>query len=661
MSVTISPTTSDGMLIGTIVSSSKIQPAPQALVDPYPLDISIWQRNGSGWVANGNDKVTINNTTSANDFLNNIYHINQSVAHPVTFRLIGKGDNIAPFTGDCFSIELILTDSGGLGGTILGTQDMQFPVGTWTEQQFSITLSPVLPAPSAPSLVASASGGTLATGTVYVKTTAVNTAGETIASLESSVAVTGTTGSVAITITPITGATAYNIYASSTSGTEKYSGQTATTSYTLTTIPSGVIPPATNTAAQPAVWLYAYIFTRNSVGQLTFWDAEIFDSSGIVRTYGEWRSPVYDLTKLANIPVTTGSINLTHFKFYYSDISNVDGINNVDHSIEILSKFDAIVFNEPGLNTTTQQQAVQNALIQAGIHVFGYCQVGASSNWPTLATMEAIMDRCAAAGYYGVFYDMFGYDWGVARTTQNTVVNYAHSKGLKCIANAWIPADALGSDINATYNPSGSPSTLGVGDWYLFESFYCNNSGYVGIAGGGFYNYFQKYTKGIALAKVLGVSTLGLSYAITGTALTNFVDWINAYILAVGLGLTGLSYDASVQEGGMWMPSDFPIQVIGKNIITTYSPSTLNTYEATTDQGIIQFIAVDSPISRSTSVFKSAIQTQITVNPPATNATKVNVTYYSSVDGINWIQVISQSNNMTVSNRYFQFKMELWN
>lgn len=67
-------------------------------------------------------------------------------------------------------------------------------------------------APTGLTATPSASGGTLAAGTYYYKVTALNAQGETIGSTEANATTTGSTGSVALSWTAVSGATSYKVY-----------------------------------------------------------------------------------------------------------------------------------------------------------------------------------------------------------------------------------------------------------------------------------------------------------------------------------------------------------------------------------------------------------------------------------------------------------------
>ncbi|MDE2105052.1 MAG: hypothetical protein KGL39_47880 [Patescibacteria group bacterium] len=111
--------------------------------------------------------------------------------------------------------------------------------------------------PAAASLTANTSGGSLPTETVYVTLTYVTEYGETTASIEASIGVTGPTGQV-IVASPAAqgGVTGYNVYAADATGAEVLqNGATPIaigTGYTIDTLATGTAAaPTTNTASSP--------------------------------------------------------------------------------------------------------------------------------------------------------------------------------------------------------------------------------------------------------------------------------------------------------------------------------------------------------------------------------------------------------------------------
>ena len=84
-----------------------------------------------------------------------------------------------------------------------------------TEERWTLGASSLLMIPPAPVLAASASGGTLAAGTYWVKVTAKNTQGETTGSSASKVTTTGSTSLISLTLFTVPNATQYNVYVAS--------------------------------------------------------------------------------------------------------------------------------------------------------------------------------------------------------------------------------------------------------------------------------------------------------------------------------------------------------------------------------------------------------------------------------------------------------------
>ncbi len=109
-------------------------------------------------------------------------------------------------------------------------------------------------APVIPALTAG-SGGSLPSGTVYVRTTYVSGYGETTPSPEASAVVTGPSGQVAVASPAAqTAVTGYNVYAADATGLETLQNASPVaigTAYLLTALATGAALPAVNTASSP--------------------------------------------------------------------------------------------------------------------------------------------------------------------------------------------------------------------------------------------------------------------------------------------------------------------------------------------------------------------------------------------------------------------------
>lgn len=104
-----------------------------------------------------------------------------------------------------------------------------------------------LPAIGTVTLAASTSGGSLATGTVYLKAQARSAynyyyGGSGITSAEVSVAVTGPTASVTASVVAVQGAVAYDWFAAGSAGAEVYVGTTTVNKFTLKALGAVSVP-----------------------------------------------------------------------------------------------------------------------------------------------------------------------------------------------------------------------------------------------------------------------------------------------------------------------------------------------------------------------------------------------------------------------------------
>lgn len=665
--VSVAVTPASGLFTFTTLSGTEILLGPTPITDAFPGDTSVWAVAGAPWAVSG-DKATMDNTTSANNYLTLTYGVQQATAEAVTFRVKANGAGIASGLGNNFGIELILTDSGGLGGTILATASAEFPSGTFPEQQFSITATP----------------------------------------------------------------------------------------------------------ASPAYYVYAYIFARSGIGQVTVWDAEVYQANGTLMTYGTWASATEDLWAIANTPMTSRGLSLKQWGFYYGDLSNVDNAYSVEHSISILSQYPNLVCNPPSSNTTARQQQVQAALISAGVKIYGYVNMGVGETtyngcMPPIATRIALIDDCAAGGYVGIFYDGDG-SIGVTQDANNYVYNHAHSKGLACMPNTHpqdtfigtdtttlatptvapvivaatdagstlppgvylmaytlttylgetpasptasvtitsgqgialtaitVPVYTLGVNIylsvapgsstlglvqsaygaaatfgtlpvsgaaqpptaNTAYtnNPNGLASVLTTGDTILWESFYSRDDNqYAGVPEGGFANVFTQYQAGVTLANQYGVEICGLAYQIDTVPISDYSDWINAHVLACACGFKALCYGGNnlSNNSAPWVaPPTFP--ALGSRLVSVATQTSASTYDAVSDQGIIRFIATDSPITRGYKAFTSGGTFSVALSGmPTTNSTRATTTYRQSADGTTWTPTTLAS----VTARYFDAVIEL--
>lgn len=665
--------------------SSQITLAPKPFYSTYPGD---WSVTGDPWTADG-DNLSLDNPFGNDDYLYSTLAIAQTGVAPVVMRAKVSGRNIDASAGSGYSLQVLLTDSGGMSGTVLANEIEDLPPGTWPEQQYSVSATSVaLADPSAVLTLSQTAnaGSTLAVGPWYLDFAYTNLSGATKPGTSES-SITLTTASAyeiqfSVNLPQDQGCTGIIVGMGSSAGTEAQfakidpaaavtyigtnsAGVTASVAGSVLTVTITAAPtdtstsmPSSNTAAAyPAHYAYCWLFAHG-VGGLTVRDMEVYSSTqaGVTTaTYGEWWSAPTDVPKQVGTAIASGTLRLKTVLLDYGDLANVDGTASVQHGIDRCSQFAMLIVAEPGVLSSRALQVVKGA-IAAGVQVYGYDQVGYAAGHPapSLTDMKAIVDRCALQGYAGIFGDMWGYDYSVSRATQNALVDYAHSRDLMVIANAWNPEDALGYRTDATYNPSGVLPHLGPGDYWCAESFYSRDDDeYAGVPEGGIAYVVQKYQLGVRLAAALGASTLALAYAFTTTPLTSDTDMLNSYLLAASLGMDAWTYGdttTSSSDDISWPPEDLVLPQLGSQLVSALQNADPydSTYEATTDQGVIWFTAVDSPVSRSAGSYSTASQVAgfTAGSLPAIDPSVARTTTYweTSDDLQTWTQIQPGSN-----------------
>lgn len=175
-------------------------------------------------------------------------------------------------------------------------------------------------------------------------------------------------------------------------------------------------------------------------------------------------------------------------------------------------------------------QTIINNPLTAPTKFFGYIDLGVSTNNYSIAEIQSRVDAWKAMGADGIFFDDFGYDFFVTRARQNAAVQYVHSKSMPVVANAWNPDDAFGSQVNATYNPSGTTTQLQASGFYLSESFliqegtFSNPTNWVAKA-----SKLKNYQQQIGF-KIFSITTTSQATANAYSESQFFYAWYGAFI-----------------------------------------------------------------------------------------------------------------------------------
>ncbi len=201
---------------------------------------------------------------------------------------------------------------------------------------------------------------------------------------------------------------------------------------------------------------------------------------------------------------------------YYAWPSVINGATTLDQAAAALGQYDYVILGD-GLQVDTHPDYTNTvALIahpaMADTKVFGYVDLGVSTQNLTATEYKLRMLWWSDIGADGIFLDDFGYDFGVTRDRQNDAVDFAHALPLPVIVNAWDPDHAFARTADPTYNPRETRAALQAGDFYFSESFMVQEGAFVD---GAFWrekaDKIDRYRQSFGI-EVLSVTTTGVGY-----------------------------------------------------------------------------------------------------------------------------------------------------
>ncbi|CAF3208518.1 unnamed protein product [Rotaria sp. Silwood2] len=119
----------------------------------------------------------------------------------------------------------------------------------------------------------------------------------------------------------------------------------------------------------------------------------------------------------------------------------VHGANeNLTLAINTFSQFDVIVFGDGIASSSHGDHANTQIIIQSlnnlGKLSFGYIDLGVTTKNLSILQMQTTVDDWQAMEIKGILWDDAGYDYGVTRSRQNTMISYCHSLNLGVMMNA---------------------------------------------------------------------------------------------------------------------------------------------------------------------------------------------------------------------------------
>jgi hypothetical protein len=159
---------------------------------------------------------------------------------------------------------------------------------------------------------------------------------------------------------------------------------------------------------------------------------------------------------------------------YYGYASAINAAPSVSAAAAEFGAYDYVVWGQGLEDPAHPDHANAVAIVAheatATTRIFGYVDLGVTTQNLPMAEIEARITRWAQMGADGVLFDNFGYDFHTDRARQNATVDFAHAQGLDVIVSAFRPQDAFGNRVDPVHNPSGVDTHIAASDFYLYES-----------------------------------------------------------------------------------------------------------------------------------------------------------------------------------------------
>ena len=164
---------------------------------------------------------------------------------------------------------------------------------------------------------------------------------------------------------------------------------------------------------------------------------------------------------------------------YYGWPSHVNGAGgNLDQAAATFGAFDVVVLGDgleqPSHGDHAGTRTIVERLIAKGVEVYGYVDMGVTTQNLPLATAKQYVDAWREMGVTGIFWDDVGAEHGVDPSRREALFAYTHERGLRVFANAWNPDDVLA--VGAT-----GAAQLTATDTYLAESWLVGDGRYVDL------------------------------------------------------------------------------------------------------------------------------------------------------------------------------------
>lgn len=233
---------------------------------------------------------------------------------------------------------------------------------------------------------------------------------------------------------------------------------------------------------------------------------------------------------------------------YFSYPSLVNGsAGNIPSASAVFSQYEQVIFGS-GLEEVDHPDHANTVAIISSLPdttIFGYIDSTLS-----LDTIQTKIDLWKDMGCKGIFCDRFGYDFGLTRSSQRSIIWSIHAANLKAFVNCWNPDDAFSNVVVPYVNPDGLVTRLNNKDWYLAESFAVINGSYddADTDSNGIKDFQDKAAKMVAYRTTYGTKMAAVATLGSATFTQNLADY-SYYIAALnkfdGWGMGEEYYSAS--------------------------------------------------------------------------------------------------------------------
>jgi hypothetical protein len=273
--------------------------------------------------------------------------------------------------------------------------------------------------------------------------------------------------------------------------------------------------------------------------------------------------------KLATGIGTTSNTGLGSLLIFYSPPNIMNGRYSDDYAAGVIARHTDVILGSGLQQSGNPYHASTVAIIQkvaalgTGTTCWGYIDLGiinGSSNL-SISTLQTQIDEWIAIGATGIFCDLVGYDYGVSRDRQNTIINYIHGKGVGAFLNVWNIDDLLSPAYHMTFNPGSTPTAANSTDSMLLESWICNSDAYGSPYFATFSDIKTRGDKAVAYRSSMGIRLLATSIYShsnhTAQELRDMYEYTNAFARIWrldGSGLAASNYGSTGIDIGVVKP-----------------------------------------------------------------------------------------------------------